>query len=126
MLWTILVPTVRKGRPVRTRSHRVWDAKVRSITGGLTILQPAKGQWVAPDNTLFVERMIPVVVACTLEQIDRIADFTAKFYDQRAVMYWKISDLVVVKHYETCAPCEVESHPREASKFDFTPTENAS
>jgi len=45
-LWEVLVPTVRRvgGRPYRTRFHRVWDAKVRALTGGLTILTPVKGQ----------------------------------------------------------------------------------
>lgn len=99
-LYEILVPTVRNdGRPIRVRCHRVWDAKVRAITGGLTILQPAKGQWVSLDGTLFAERMIPVRIMCTKNQIERIADETAKFYEQLAVMYYRISDEVVVKHY---------------------------
>ena len=73
-LWEILVPTVRRkdGKPIRTRYHRVWDGKVRAIAGGLTILQPAKGQWVSPSGELFSERMIPVRVACSEEQIDKI------------------------------------------------------
>lgn len=99
-LWEILVPTVRNdGRPIRTRCHRAWDEKVRTIAGGLTVFQPAKGQWVSPDGTLFSERMIPVRVACSARQIEEIADFTAGYYDQMAVMFYRVSDLVRIKHY---------------------------
>lgn len=99
-LWEILVPTVRNdGKPFRLRYHRVWDAKVREITGGLTILQPAKGQWVCPEGNLFQERMIPVRVACSADQMARISDFTAEYYDQQAIMYYRVSDRVVIQHY---------------------------
>lgn len=99
-LWEILVPTVRNdGRPIRTRCHRVWDAKVRGIAGGLTILTPARGQWVSPAGELFAERMIPVRIMATAEEIEAIADETARFYEQLAVMYYKVSDEVKIKHY---------------------------
>lgn len=100
-LYEILVPTVREdGKPIRERFHRVWDRKVREISGGLTILTPTKGQWVSPDGELFVERMIPVRVMCTEGDIEKIADLTAAYYAQKAVMYYRISDLVRIKHYE--------------------------
>jgi len=99
-LWELLVPTITpEGKPIRTRFHRVWDAKVREIANGLTILQPAKGQWVCPDGELFIERMIPVRIACTDAQIQKIADMTAAYYRQKAVMFYEISSNVVVKHY---------------------------
>lgn len=97
-LWEILVPTVsNEGKPYRTRYHRVWDAKVREITGGLTILKPAVGQWVSPDGELFRERMIPVRIACTRDQIEQIIDHTLKYYDQLAVMAVKISEEVIIR-----------------------------
>lgn len=100
-LYEILVPTVRNdGRPIRTRFHRVWDAQVREITGGLTILMPAKGQWLAPDGKLFVERMIPVRIACDDTQIQTIADMTARYYEQLAVMFYRVADIVTIKHYD--------------------------
>ena len=99
-LWEILVPTVRKnGVPIRTRFHRVWDAKVRAISGGLTILQPAKGQWIHPeDGTLFAERMIPVRIMCTRSEIEQIIDITLEYYDQLAVLAYRVSDIVILKH----------------------------
>jgi len=30
--------------------HQTWDAKVRKISGGLTIMKPAKGNWVSPHR----------------------------------------------------------------------------
>lgn len=100
-LWEILVPTISiEGKPYRLRYHRVWDAKVRDIANGLTILNPVKGQWLDNSGALFAERMIPVRIACTQEQIEKISDFTAKYYRQLAVMYYRVSDFVVIKHYE--------------------------
>lgn len=105
LLWEILVPTVsNEGKPFRTRFHRVWDKKVRAISGGLTILTPVKGQWIhkkgQANEQLFAERMIPVRIACTQEQIESISHMTSKYYSQKAVMYYRISDMVVLNHYE--------------------------
>ena len=99
-LWEILVPTMRNdGKPFRTRYHKVWDEKVRKVSGGLTIHTPAKGQWVHPDNgELFKERMIPVRIMCTREQIDKIIDITLEYYDQIAVMAYRVSDEIILKH----------------------------
>jgi len=96
-LWEILVPTVRNdGRPFHLRYHKIWDNKVREITHGLTIMPVTKGQWIDKGNT-FVERMIPVRIACTREQIEQIIDFTIKYYEQIAVMAYKISEEVIIK-----------------------------
>lgn len=98
-LWEILVPTVRNdGRPIKTRFHRVWDEKVRAITGGLTVMPVSKGQWISPDDELFIERMIPVRIAVEGEhQIMNIIDMTGRYYEQLAVMAYKISDMVIIK-----------------------------
>ena len=96
-LWEILVPTEIDGKPCRTRYHRVWDAKVRAITGGLTILRPAIGQWVH-DNKLYKERVIPVRIACSTEQIHQIIDITIAYYKQIAVMAYRVSDNVIIKY----------------------------
>lgn len=99
-LWEILVPTIHNdGKPIKTRFHRVWDQKVREISGGLTILNPARGQWISPEGQLFHERMIPVRIACTKNQIIDIMDMTAKYYEQKAIFAAKISDEVIVKEY---------------------------
>jgi hypothetical protein len=99
-IYEILVPTIMNdGKPIRVRYHRVWDEKVRKITGGLTIVPPVKGQWVNPEGELFSERMIPVRVACTEEQIEEIADMTAAYYKQEAIMYYLISNQVKIKYY---------------------------
>jgi hypothetical protein len=103
-LWEILVPTVRPDTDClkffTARYHRVWDEKVRAISGGLTIMPPSKGQWVSPHGTVFVERMIPVRVIATRDQIEQISDFTADYYEQEAVMFYKISDEVKIKTYD--------------------------
>ena len=98
-LWEILVPTVRNnGKPFRTRHHRGWDEQVRRISGGLTILPVAKGQWVSPAGDLFAERMIPVRIICTRSQMEEIIRRTIKHYDQLAVLAYKISDEVMLRY----------------------------
>lgn len=104
-MWEILVPTRRRSddKPITTRFHRAWDAKVRKISGGLTIMPPAKGQWVAPHDAsedagkLFVERMIPVRFLATREQMEEIVDMTAVEYDQLAVLCYMVGTNVVMR-----------------------------
>jgi hypothetical protein len=100
-LWQVLVPTVsNEGVTFGHPHHRAWDRKVQGIAGGLTVMKPVKGHWTAPDGTVMSERMIPVQVACTREQMVAIADATASHYEQSAVMYWRVSDEVYVRHYQ--------------------------
>jgi hypothetical protein len=96
--WEILVPTVRNdGRPFRLRYHRVWDAKVRAISGGLTVMPVARGQWVHGEK-LYSERMIPVRVMGTRAEIEQIVDLTLKYYEQLAVLAYRVSDDVILKY----------------------------
>lgn len=97
-MWEILVPTKRNdGTPIRTRFHRVWDTKVRAISGGLTIMPVAKGQWLFKDR-LYEERMIPVRVIATKAEIEEIIGFTMSYYDQLAVLAYKVADEVILRH----------------------------
>lgn len=96
-LWEILVPTVRNdGRPFRLRYHRVWDARVRAISGGQTVMPVAKGYWLSQDQ-LYAERMIPVRVLATREEIEMIVEMSLDYYDQLAILAYKISDEVIMK-----------------------------
>lgn len=98
--WEVLVPCVRNnGRPISTRCHREFDRQLRRITGGLTVMPPVRGQWVSPSGELFVERMIPVRVVATEPQIEAVADLAARYYDQQAILYYRVSDYVRIKHY---------------------------
>lgn len=101
-LYEILVPTVKSFDPprfYRKRYHKLWDKQVRDLAGGLTILTPVKGQWVSTSGELFSERMIPVRISCSKEIIEKIADLVASHYNQKAVMFYRISDDVTIKHY---------------------------
>ncbi len=101
-MWEILVPTVKPNTDgtkfFTTKYHRVWDEKVRKITGGLTITSPIKGTWTSPSGTIFRERMIPVRIIALRDQIDRIIDITIEHYSQEAVLCYRISDEVIIKH----------------------------
>jgi len=97
-LWEILVPTTRRdGTPIRTRFHRVWDKKIEAICGGMTITPPGKGTWLY-EGKRERERMIPVKIMCTREQIEEIVDLTLEYYDQIAVMAYRVSDEIILKY----------------------------
>jgi len=100
LLWEIFVPTRNTwGNPITVKYHRIWDQKVRKIVGGLTLFHSMKGNWLSPEGESFVEHMIPVRIACTREEIRKIADVTAAHYRQQAVMYYLVSNEVAIKHY---------------------------
>ncbi len=92
-LFEILVPTKygHNGKPISTKHHKNWDKYVRNISGGLTILTPGKGQWISKDE-LYEERVIPVRIMCTTEQMDKIVAFSFTHYRQIAIMYYVLSD----------------------------------
>lgn len=95
-LYEILVPCNfgDNGKPVTTKHHRNWDAYVRSIANGLTILKPVKGQWLNESKVLIHDRVIPVRIACDDAQITRIMNFTLNHYRQQAVMAYELSNRV--------------------------------
>lgn len=96
-LWEILVPTVRNdGRPFRLRYHRVWDERVKAISGGLTIVSPVNGVWVSPSDETFKERMIPVRIMCTKDEIIDIAHMSKDYYEQLAIMVYLVSTEVFI------------------------------
>ena len=89
-LWEILVPASQK-----RKLHRKWDKKVSKIAGGLTLFKPKKGRWIS-DGKIFIEKMIPVRIATTKKEIKKIVKFTAKHYNQKAVMYFLVSKQVKI------------------------------
>jgi hypothetical protein len=98
-LYEILVPcNWNNGKPIRTRHHKQWDEQVKRIAGGITIFKPSIGKWVSPEGTTYIDRMIPVRVACTAKQIEEIIRRTIVHYDQEAVMAYKISEEVKIVH----------------------------
>lgn len=94
-LYRILVPASRPDKIIKLSHHKAWDDKVRQISKGLTILTPAKGQWVNSSGDIIHDRVIPVEIACTLEEIEQIARMTLEHYDQECVMVNRISDKVM-------------------------------
>lgn len=101
-MWEILVPTVKPNTESKkfftTKYHKKWDILVNAITGGLTIMTPAKGQWLSPHGISFEERMIPVRLIATRSQIEKVLNITIEHYFQEAVLCYKISDEVILKY----------------------------
>jgi hypothetical protein len=98
-IWEILVPYSRSnGETIPISEHRRWDEKVRQISGGLTIMGLARGQWLSPAGKLFIEKMIPVRIICTEAEIIQVEDLTMDFYEQEAVLSYRISEKVRLTH----------------------------
>ena len=98
-LWEILVPASNnKDKAFTYEHHKAWDEFVKNLTGGVTIMKTAKGQWVSPEGELYVDRMIPCRIVCNEEQISEIIDFTIEHYDQEAVLAYRISTNVILRH----------------------------
>ncbi len=93
-MWEILVPASANDDKFSYEHHKAWDEFVKSIAGGLTINKTAKGEWISPSGSLFRDRMIPVRILCTEEDIEKIIKFTITHYDQEAVLAYEISNHV--------------------------------
>jgi hypothetical protein len=94
-LWEVLVPThFNDGEKIELVHHKEWDRQVKEITGGLTILSPAKGIWLNNDGVEYQESMIPVQISCTRRQMSKIAELTALHYKQKAIFIYMISSEV--------------------------------
>ena len=91
-LWEILVPV-----EFDLYFHQQWDEKVSKIIGGVTLLQPLKGRWLAGEE-IVRESMIPVRLVGTREQIEQVVDLTLQHYNQASVLAYKISDDVILKN----------------------------
>src|ERR1041385_7821686 len=96
-LFEILVPTQYGDtcKPIKTKHHKEWDKRVLAISGGLTILYPSKGKWIY-EGELYPEKMIPVRVMCSDEQMKQIVELTLQHYRQRAGMFYRLSDQVEI------------------------------
>ena len=98
-LWEILVPVAdNNGKIFPVKHHRAWDARVNKISGELTISKPTKGYWTF-EGKVYKEKMIPVSIICTRKQIVRIADFTADYYAQKAIMLYQLGKFKI-RHYK--------------------------
>lgn len=100
-LWEVLVPAAdNDGNEFPVTHHQSWDESVREITGGLTIMRSAKGQWQSSDGKLYSEKVIPVRVACGEEEIRDIMEITLRHYGQLAVMAYQISERALILEAE--------------------------
>ena len=98
-LWEILVPASNnKDLKFTYEHHKEWDEFVKDISGGVTIMKTAKGEWLSPTGELYIDRMIPCRIACSYEELSIIIDFTIEHYKQKAVLAYKISDDVILRH----------------------------
>lgn len=101
-LWEVLVPVAdNDGTEFSIEHHRAWDENVRDITGGLTIMRTARGQWQDSEGNLFAEKVIPVRVACDEDKVRQIMYLTLGHYGQLAVMAYQVSDRALILEVDT-------------------------
>lgn len=97
-MWEILVPASNRDEKFSYDHHKEWDAFVGQFSNGITVLRGAKGEWKAPDGTVFRDRMIPVRIICTEEEIKKIVQFTIEHYNQAAVLAYELSSNIILVH----------------------------
>jgi hypothetical protein len=95
-LYEILVPTKFEDTktPIRTRYHKKFDEVCRKYSDGLSIFKPIMGQWLHKGE-LYEDRMIPVRLVCTRNELNNIMKFAKDHYRQIQIMAYKISDEVI-------------------------------
>lgn len=97
-LWEVLVPGSYRKNRFSYEHHKKWDDYVKSKSNGLTIFKGAKGEWLNEDGILFVDKVIPVRIACTKEEIEEIIKFTICHYEQEAVFAYEVSNNVIIRY----------------------------
>lgn len=97
-MWEILVPASGRAEKFSYEHHKKWDEFVSQFSNGITVLRGAKGEWKAPDGTVFRDRMIPVRIICSEEEIRKIVHFTIEHYKQEAVLAYELSSNIILEH----------------------------
>ena len=97
-MWEILVPASNGDKHFSYEHHKNWDNYVKGISGGITIMKTAKGEWLNPAGKLYKDKIIPCRIICDREQIEEIINFTLRHYDQEAVLAYMISSDVIIKY----------------------------
>jgi hypothetical protein len=98
-VWEIIVPaTSNEGSDFLLEHHQKWDAYVRSIAGGVTIMKSSTGYWLNQTGKLYVEKIIPCRIICTYDQIMDIVRFTAKHYHQEAITCFQMAEGSFIFH----------------------------
>ena len=96
-LWEIYVPTIAAdGQDIPLPHHYAWDAQVRQITGGLTLLHTVKGQWRNASDACVHEQMIPVRIMATQDEMLQIAQMTGQHYQQTAIFMFRVSQTAMI------------------------------
>lgn len=95
-MWEILVPKCwPNGKDIPYLYHKVWDNEVSKLAGGLSVFRSINGVWVDKENGQVVsEKMIPVKIMCDQDTMRDIAQWTAGYYRQKSVLYYKVTDEV--------------------------------
>lgn len=104
--WRILVPEADNDRRHFTRrDHRLWELAVINISGGWTIHPRARGAWMDEHTgNVQKEKMKPVDILCTEEQIHEIVNMTGHHYRQIEVVAYRISKVEIKKEFDMYRP----------------------
>lgn len=98
-LWEILIPTCSNmGVEYTIEHHKKWDKEAKKISKGITIFSLVKGQWKNPRGKIFSEKMIPVRLRATTEEIKKIGQYTLKHYKQEVTWVYEVSSNIIEIH----------------------------
>lgn len=92
-IYQILVPVCdNDGKVFPMAHHWEWDSRVQEIAGGLTLMNSVRGRYLGGS----VERMIPVNIAATYDEMQQVTAYTLDHYQQEAVLFWLVADKAMI------------------------------
>ena len=95
-LYEILIPVADNDGHTFSNSYRkIFVDILIKETGGLSVLPTVKGFWIDKGIT-YADENTPLRVICTGEDIERFAYIAKEHFNQLAILYYKISDDVVI------------------------------
>lgn len=95
-LYEILVPmNFPDSTKISTEWHQKWDEKVCKISKGLTIFGSSISGRYFSHGKVVTDDSIAVRIACTPEEILKIAEITLKHYKQEAFIYYSIGEAFI-------------------------------
>jgi len=98
-MWEFLLPMINVARHrITFTEYLEWGNEVKKITTGLVLLPFENASWCDSDGVLFKDGMVPVRVTCNKEHVQDIIELTLTYYQQPAIMAYKISDTCVVRN----------------------------
>ena len=99
-LYEILIPIINnRGERFSAEHHKKWNNKALKIAGKFIIMKVIKEEWINLFGKEFYKnKMIPIRISCTKNQIEKIIQITIKHYNQEVILAYIISEKALLRY----------------------------